>query len=68
MSKILQTEGVGAVRFQNHHTYDDDSRLSSDAGSSDDEGELTDSQEYNLPDSKPILVARCTNPRQTTCS
>jgi len=38
------TEGVGAVRFQNHHTYDDDGRLSSDAGSSDDEGELTESR------------------------
>jgi hypothetical protein len=46
---ILQSEGVGTVRFQNHHTYDDDGGLSFDAGSSDDERELTVSQEDNLP-------------------
>jgi phosphatidylserine decarboxylase len=51
---VLQTEGVGTIRF-NNNTYDDDGGLSSDAGNSDDEGEFADVQEDNLPAPKPNL-------------
>ena len=52
---MLQTEGVGTIRFHNDHTYDDDGGLSSDAGNSDDEGEFADIQDDSPPASKPNL-------------
>ena len=49
-----QTEGIGTVRSNKQHAYDDDGGLSSDDYNSDDEGEFTDAQDDN-PDRKSVV-------------
>ena len=56
-----QTEGIGTIRSNKQHAYDDDGGLSSDAGNSDDEGDFTDAQDDNLPSSKPNLDVQIPN-------
>jgi phosphatidylserine decarboxylase len=58
-----QTEGIGTVRFNKQHVYDDDGGLSSDAGNSEDEGEFNYAQDDNPPASKPNLDVQIPNPK-----